>query len=360
MAERVSLAVTNLDDRLVPAALVDSTETPMTSMPPFKPSYALGSGFGSQSRVQMLDSDLKFRQDFLAFEAGFTGGVRTALADFNGDGVMDIAAAAGPGGGPHVRVYDGATTQDLFSGNPVLAIAPRLHFDEFVFDPKFAGGVTLTTADVTGNARPDLIVGAGASGGPHVKVYDGDTWELAMEFFAFETDFSGGVTVAAGDLSDDGKAEVVVGSGPGRTNGVAVFDLSEAGQISRFSPYGTSTMGLNVAVVEERIVVGPMSGLGNRVLHFDGTALFSGSAETVLGPVTIVAYDPGFTGGVFVASADVDLDGRDDLVVGPGAGGGPHIKAFDIDDGTLLDEFFRPRATAGDAWSRAGVPVGRA
>src|SRR5262249_41770706 len=46
---------------------------------------------------------------------GFLGGVRTAQADFNGDGYPEVVVAAGPGGGPHVKVYDGKTLAVLGS-----------------------------------------------------------------------------------------------------------------------------------------------------------------------------------------------------------------------------------------------------
>jgi hypothetical protein len=53
--------------------------------------------------------------------------VRVAAADVNGDGVADVITAAGPGGGPHVRVFDGQTNAELLSF--------------FAYNPGFTGGV---------------------------------------------------------------------------------------------------------------------------------------------------------------------------------------------------------------------------
>jgi serralysin len=40
------------------------------------------------------------------------------------------------------------------------------------------------------------------------------------------------------------------------------------------------------------------------------------------------AYAPAFAGGVFVAAGDLAGDGRAEIVTGPDAGGGPHVRAF--------------------------------
>ncbi|NBQ52210.1 MAG: hypothetical protein EBU49_01330 [Proteobacteria bacterium] len=49
---------------------------------------------------------------------GFPGEIRILVCDFNSDGYQDVIFAAGPGGGPHVKVYsrnsDGSTVE-IFS-----------------------------------------------------------------------------------------------------------------------------------------------------------------------------------------------------------------------------------------------------
>src|SRR5262249_8761826 len=140
-------------------------------------------------------------RSFFAYDPKFAGGVYVASGDVNGDGRADIITGAGPGGGPHVKVFDGATGAELAS--------------LFAYAPSFAGGVTVAAGDVRGHGRADIITGAGPGCGPHVKVFDATTFAEVTSFFAYAPSFSGGVFVAAGDVTGDGRADVITGAGPG-------------------------------------------------------------------------------------------------------------------------------------------------
>ena len=78
---------------------------------------------------------------FFAYDPAFTGGVFVAAARCQRRRRADIITGAGPGGGPHVRVFDGAT------GAPLTE--RRGSF--FAYDPSFTGGVFVAAADVNGD-----------------------------------------------------------------------------------------------------------------------------------------------------------------------------------------------------------------
>ncbi|MBI2477074.1 S8 family serine peptidase [Candidatus Uhrbacteria bacterium] len=79
----------------------------------------------------------------------------------------------------------------------------------------FMGGVHVAIGQVDNDAGFEIITAPGAGGGPHVKVFD-EHGVLESEFFAYEKDFRGGVSVTAADVDGDGIDEILTAPGSGR------------------------------------------------------------------------------------------------------------------------------------------------
>lgn len=84
------------------------------------PDAIFGASAGGGPHVRVLSgvdgSELK---SFFAYDPQFQGGVYVAGGDTNNDGKAEIITGAGPGGGPHVRVWDaasGVVIQSFFAG----------------------------------------------------------------------------------------------------------------------------------------------------------------------------------------------------------------------------------------------------
>ncbi len=163
----------------------------------------------NRGRVTVLSAKGKVTGSFTPFGAGYRGMLSVAAGDLDGDGRAEIVVGAGRGGGPQVRVF---------------SVTGRLLQPEWLaFARSFRGGTSVAVADVNGDGRDEVLVGAGRGGGPQVRVFS-HRGLLLRTFFAFDPAFRGGVSVAAGDLDGDGRAEIVVGAGRGGGPQVRVFD----------------------------------------------------------------------------------------------------------------------------------------
>ncbi|MFW0862117.1 MAG: putative glycoside hydrolase [Candidatus Komeilibacteria bacterium] len=162
--------------------------------------------------------------------------------------------------------------------------------DEFVkrFYPYTEGynqGINFAVGDLNGDGWVEIITGTERGGGPQIRIFSSDGRLINPGFFAYSDKFRGGVSVAVADMNNNGQMEIVAGAGYGGGPHVRIFDAS-------------------------------------------GQLLSPG----------FMAFDPSFRGGVTVATADLNNDGRAEIVTTPGRGGKAEVRTFSM-EGELLNEW---------------------
>jgi len=280
---------------------------------------------GTPQYVMVVDGQSgEVSSQFLAYESDYVGGTRVAVADLDGDGVDEIITAPGRNRPPEVRVFD-------VDGNSVPG------FPSFLGNSAaFTGGIHLTVADVNGDGKPDIIT-VPSYGAADVRIFLNRYPQIPafqatpeISFLAFPTASIGGAVVAAADMGQmvngsfvnvpDGKAEIVIGTGPGSKATVTVFDVSGV------TPLRVQTF-------------------------FPFTAL-----------------NPNFLGGVSLDLARIDADAIPDVIVGMGVNGTSRIEVWAWDTtsvslsllGTISAAFTgssnnAPVSVAAMDWNRDGI-----
>src|SRR5262249_35272857 len=109
-------------------------------------------GAGGSPEVKVFEAGGTQVASFFAFYPAFPGGVRVAVGDVNGDGVPDLIVAAGPGGGPHVKIIDG-TKLAMVDGNGEIDDAALLG-QFYAYSPFFTGGVYVAVGISNGLLPP--------------------------------------------------------------------------------------------------------------------------------------------------------------------------------------------------------------
>jgi hypothetical protein len=286
---------------------------------------------GTGGRLLLFDAvSHDVRRVVAPFGTAYAGPLGVAAGKVSRDGVPDFAVATGAGTSTVVKVLDGKTGATLASYVP--------------FGPSFRGGATVALEDVTGDGTADLVVGSGAGTAAEVKVIDVARHRLVEKLSPFGS-FRGGVSVAAGDVNADGRADVIVGSGRGAPTKVEVFDGTTPRLLESFSPFATSFRGgVSVAVASPAATGAPdviaSSGPGM-------TAVVRAFAYGAPKPVwSFDAFSPTFTGGATVATGVLGSRSRPTVVVGAGEGGGSQVKVLDGATHALLASFLAAPGSA--------------
>jgi trimeric autotransporter adhesin len=267
------------------------------SDPIFNNRFAVGQGDGNSVKVYDQFGDLKY--SLTPFDSTFTGGVRVAMGDVNGDGALDVITGTGPGIATQVKIYDGKTQQLLQTID--------------AFEASFKGGVYVASGDVNGDGKAEIVFTPDEGGGPRVRVFQLGSTAAFADFFGIEDpNFRGGARASLGDINNDKTDDLVVSAG---------------------------------------FLGGP------RVAAFNGTTVRGGSATRLFGD--FFAFEQTLRNGAFVSVADVNGDGFGELIAGGGPGGGPRVIAFSGKDlvqsagkQTFIANFF-----AGNTNNRGGIRI---
>lgn len=255
---------------------------------------AVGSGRGGGSPEVLVYRAGRRRarvSRFLGGPSGYSGGVNVAAGDLSGEEGEELAVAPADAAGSSsdVVIYRrqftdprGAVTWTTVRRFPLFT-SPDTIADRSVD----AVGVNLAAGNLT-DATGDELVAAPIVGLPAVRVFSRGGGKID-QWLAYPPEGTGstpnvGTVVAVGDLNGNGFSEIVTAPATGQL------------WIRAWTAAGL-----------------PFKANGKDVSFF------------------VTQYGPGFTGGLRLVVADVDLDGQGEIVVAPGPGLAAPLLAFEVD-----------------------------
>ena len=189
------------------------------------------------------------------YSAGGSGGSSIAATDVNGDGRADLLVIAGE-------------TVGVLLGNGDGTFRPVVTYDTGAVSP-----VSLVSADLNGEGRPDLVIGH--------------------------------VLTCVQSACTDGPVGVLAGNGDGTFRPAVIYDVTTAFPIAS-SSYPVAVADMNGDGKPDLVVGGANS---------NNIAALPGNGDGTFQSAAIYSSGDGFPAGA-VAAADLNGDGKPDLVVG--------------------------------------------
>jgi hypothetical protein len=221
-----------------------------------------------------------------------------AVADLNGDGKPDLVVGSCCNQTVSVLLGNGDGT-----------------FQSPVVYPSVGYLITdIAVADLTGNGKPDLLV----AGGTGIGVYRGNGDGTFQPFVLFSFDEFGPNSMIARDINGDGKVDLIIGG----TNAPGLLVLIGNGDGTFQSPVAYSSGGSSNYV--PKIILGDVNDDGKPDLLVSTATFGVGATVGVLlgnGDGTFqpsVTYPSGAVFDLWLAVADLNGDGKNDVVVANG------------------------------------------
>jgi FG-GAP repeat protein len=289
---------------------------------------------------------------FLAYEANYHGGVRVAVGYFDNSGQQEIATAPGAGHAPLIKVFDAHGTLlyqfmayassvntglNIAAGNIEKLSAGANELDDIVTVPSrgvsevrvfnqisthpvgvtppplitplrkftvwgasFIGGSSVAVADLTGDGRADVIVGSGSGMAPTIEAFNvqfaAASYTPFRTIHPFTSTFRGGVNVSAISAGTGvATPEIIASQGSGGTSLVQMFNGASGALQKSFSPF--AGQGSNAPVrTTAKVINGKLVIYASELVHGNTTSI----RQIDPGSGAIVDYifetDPNFLG----------------------------------------------------------------
>jgi hypothetical protein len=231
------------------------------------------------------------------------------------------------------QVYTNGSFARIFSGQ-----GENIRTGFFTYNSNYRGNIKIIKTDINGNGQIETI-----TADDRKITITGETGIKIKTFFPYGYKYQGGLSISLADLDNDGRKEFVTGTENGSGNLVKTFNWYGKPINTGFNAYNAiwKNLGVNVAtgdingdgIIE--IITGPSRRGGPHIRIFDQLGNIKGE---------FFAYEHNFRGGVNVATADINGDGTDEIVTGPGYNHQPKVKVFN-NKGKLLNSWLAYQKT---------------
>ncbi|MDD2646743.1 MAG: S8 family serine peptidase [Patescibacteria group bacterium] len=267
-------------------------------------------GPGGGPHVRVMKSNGLPVSGFMAYDSKFRGGVKIATGDVDGDNQEEIITVPATLGSAQVKIFD-------INGNIK---------GSFLAIKNYNKGLNLASCDLDGDQLFEIIASPNGRADPYIYIFNGQG-RLQLKFLAYSPRiFRGEVRVGCGDVDGDGESEIVTALGSGGSPQIKIFSPTGQLKVQWYAFLQKFTGGVNVAVGDvngdgrAEIVTSIASKASPYIRVFD----YFGFLQT-----QFLAYDANNFYGVTLAVNDLNEDNVSEIITGVGKGSQPHVRLFD-------------------------------